>query len=113
MDGDKFGVWLRAEEGAFSVLRKGSQLHRIENPRKDFFDLYSNEELRINKEDQVIDPGRIPSSDLNHNSSPTRDPAYFPISNSNKLPRGPDVHSGIVEDPGATPDVTEERSISL
>ncbi|KAH7542955.1 hypothetical protein FEM48_Zijuj02G0130300 [Ziziphus jujuba var. spinosa] len=87
-DGDKFGVWLRGEDGAFSIMRKGSQLHRIENLRKDFFDSYSNEELRIDKEDQAIDPSRIPSSDLNHNSSPTRDSVDFLILNSGELPQG-------------------------
>ncbi|KAH7510800.1 hypothetical protein FEM48_ZijujUnG0086700 [Ziziphus jujuba var. spinosa] len=52
-DGHEYGVWLRDEEGAFSVIREGMYLRRIENPLRDYFDSFSNEELRDGEKNQT------------------------------------------------------------
>ncbi|KAH7520457.1 hypothetical protein FEM48_Zijuj08G0145900 [Ziziphus jujuba var. spinosa] len=57
-EGDEYGVWLRAEEGAFSVVSSGSHLRRIENPRRDFFDSWSNEELGVVEMNPPSDQGK-------------------------------------------------------
>lgn len=49
-EGEEFGLWLRAEEGDFSLINEGNFLHRVENLRKDYFDSYSREELGLDEE---------------------------------------------------------------
>ncbi|KAH7533886.1 hypothetical protein FEM48_Zijuj04G0179200 [Ziziphus jujuba var. spinosa] len=85
-EGDAFGVWLRTEEGDFSIMRVGSQLHRIETPRKDFFYSYSNEELRIEEDEPALDTDRASIQAFTNNAPFTKPMAGIPTTASGALP---------------------------
>lgn len=54
-EGDNYGVWLRAEDGAFFVVREGNSLCRSENPRGDYFDFFSRDELEGKEEGKMVE----------------------------------------------------------
>ncbi|KAH7542635.1 hypothetical protein FEM48_Zijuj02G0095000 [Ziziphus jujuba var. spinosa] len=54
-EGEMYRVWLRAEDGVYLVVNEGCFLRRVENPRNDFFDSFSNEDLGVEEEEQDRD----------------------------------------------------------
>lgn len=43
--GDMYGVWLKAEAKAYSVINEGSYLRKVKNPKTNYFDSFIKEDL--------------------------------------------------------------------
>lgn len=71
------------------MISEGSYLHRIKNPRKDFFDLYSNEELGIEEESQDLEQAKDSDPDRSKKTNSSVEHAKTPALTTSDTQGGP------------------------